>query len=119
MELKPYKLKQRKKIITQIEELNTPIGTEEVVHKCQIIIPPDFKKHKPRLYKVKDAIKYFVNNNNVIDKPITVISEANEMGFKNKMVLVDEYSRYLALVDWIGLNYIPVRYIDINDYKDE
>ena len=113
MNLKPYRLKTRKKFITSIEELNIPNGTDEVVHISQIVIPKNFKKHKPHNYKIKAAIKYFVLHNNVIDKPITVIAETNEKGFKNKMVLVDEYSRYLALVDWIGLKYIPVKYIEV------
>jgi len=117
MELKPYKFKLRKNFITEIEKLNSPEGTEEIIHISQIIIPKNFKKHKPHSYKIKNAIKYFVAHNNVIDKPITVIAETNEMGFRNKAVLVDEYSRYLALTDWLGLKYIPVKYIDINDIK--
>ena len=117
MELKSYKLKQRKKFITKMEELNNPQGTEEIVHISQIVIPRNFKRHKPHLYKIKNAIKYFFTHNNVIDKPIIVIAETNEMGFKNKLILVDEYSRYLALVDWIGLKYVPVKYISINDIK--
>lgn len=115
MELKKYKLKQRKKFITKIEELNLPEGTDEVVNFSQIVIPPDFKKHKPHMYKIKNAIRYFVLHNNIIDKPISVIAETNEKGYKNKLVLIDEYSRYLALVNWLGLKYVPVKYIDINN----
>ena len=115
MELKKYKLKPRKKFITKIEELNLPEGTDEVVHFSQIVIPLDFKKHKPHLYKIKNAIRYFVLHNNMIDKPISVIAETNEKGYRNKLVLIDEYSRYLALVNWLRLKYVPVRYIDINN----
>lgn len=114
MELKKYKLKSRKQFITKIEELNLPEGTDEVVHFSQIVIPLDFKKHEPHLYKIKRAIRYFVLHNNIIDKPISVIAETNERGYKNKLVLIDEYSRYLALVNWLGLKYVPVKYIEID-----
>ena len=116
MELEKYKLKSRKKFITKIEELNVPQGTDEIVHISQIVIPKVFKKHSPHLYKIKDAMKYFIMNNNIIDKPISVIAETNEMGHKNKLILVHEYSRYLMLVEWFGLKYVPVKYIDINNY---
>lgn len=115
MELKKYNLKSRKKFITEIEELNTPDGTDEIVHVCQIVVPKEFKKHKPHLYKIKNAIRYFVLHNNTIDKPISVIAETNEKGCENKLILIDEYTRYLALVDWLGLKYVPIKYIDINE----
>lgn len=118
MDFQPCKLKERKRFITKLEKENIPLGTDEIVHIADFIIPDDYRKHKPHDYKIKNALKHFIKYG-VIDKPITVIAETNEQGFHNKYILVNEYSRYLALVDWCGLSYVPVRYIDIDTYFKE
>lgn len=108
----------RRRYMSEIEADNIPLGTNEIIHIDDIIIPMEYANTKPRTYKVQDAVKYFVKYG-VIDKPITVIAETNENGEPPKFILVDEYARYLALVKWCGFNYVPVRYIDINTYFKE
>lgn len=115
MELEIFKRKERKRFITETEKNNVPLGTDEIVHIADVLVPNEYRKHKPHDYKIQKALRYFIKYG-VIDKPITVIAETNEQGLHNKYILVNEYSRYLALVEWCGLNYIPVRYISIDAY---
>jgi len=51
-----------------------------------------------------------------MDKSISIIAFTNENGKSNELLLVDEYSRYLAAKEHLNLDYVPVKYIDINDY---
>jgi hypothetical protein len=100
--------------------LDQPVGTDEVINRNDIIIPRAFKQTRYRMNqeKIRKAIRYYIDCK-MLDKPITVIVETNEKKRHNKFILVDEYSRYIAAVDWIGLNYIPVKYIDIDTYCKE
>lgn len=95
-----------------------PIGTNGVVNIKDIIIPVDFNKTHTNINKIRSAIRYYVSLH-MLDKPISVIAETNENGKPNKLILVDEYARLLAARDWLGLKFVPVRYIDINTYCKE
>ena len=118
MDFKRYSTKVRQQIFRKDRDfIDTPGGTDEVVAICDVIIPGDFKKTPPRIDKVKRAVKYFFMFG-LLDSPITVIAETNEQGFNTKFLLVDGYSRYRAAKEWIGLQYIPVKYISIEDYTN-
>lgn len=116
MEFKRYNTKVKQKIFRKDRDfIEIPGGTDEVVAICDIIISNDFKSTKPRIDKVKRAVKYFFMFG-LLDVPIEVIAITNEQGFNTKFLLVDGYSRYTAAKEWIGLKYIPVKYISIEDY---
>jgi hypothetical protein len=97
---------------------NQPVGTDDIVNACDIIIPEDFQNSHTHLAKIKRVIRRYIMYG-MLDKPISVIVETNERGKPNKFILINEYSRYLAAVKWIGLNILPVRYIDIDTYCKE
>lgn len=94
-----------------------PKGTDEIVHIDDIRIPPCFKKTGCKYFKIERAIDYYLKHKR-LDKPITVIAETNEKGFPNKLLLVDQYSRYLAC-RLLHIDRIPVRYIDIDTYLNK
>ncbi len=119
MELPKYdtKVKKNKYNGTSVNLVNfAPEDTDEIVHICDIIIPPLFKKSKTHGYKIKKAIAYYAKRG-MLDKPISVIAETNEKGLHNKYLLIDEYSRYIACKKWMNISYVPVKYININDYS--
>jgi ParB-like chromosome segregation protein Spo0J len=95
------------------EKLIVPEGTDEVISIYDIRIPPDFSKTPPQHVKIVRACT-FIHNHGVIDKPLSVIAETNEKGHMNRFILIDGYSRYLALL-YNGIKRVPVKYIDIND----
>jgi hypothetical protein len=96
---------------------NQPLGTSEIVHITDIIIPEEFAKTKCSYNKIRWAKEYYKRNGR-FDKPITVIAETNERGNYNMLLLVDGYSRYLAALS-LGLNYVSIEYIDIDTYCNE
>jgi hypothetical protein len=110
-----FKKKVKEVIVT---EDKLPEGTDEVVRIRDIIIPPEYHKHKVSWYKIKKAIDYY-NENGAFDKPISIMVEITRNdslnGNKpNKLHLVDEYSRYIAAKYYLGLKTIPVTYISID-----
>lgn len=116
MDFKRYSTKLKKEIFRKDRELDKmPEGTDEVVAICDIIISNDFKRTKPRIEKIQRAVKHYLKLGS-FDVPITVIAITNEQGLHTKFLLVDGYSRYIAAKDWIGLKYIPVKYISIEEY---
>lgn len=118
MDFKRYSTKVKQQIFRTDRELDkTPEGTDEVVAICDIIISNDFKRTKPRIEKIQRAVKHYLKYGS-FDVPITVIAITNEQGLHTKFLLVDGYSRYIAAKDWIGLKYIPVKYISIEDYTN-
>jgi hypothetical protein len=117
MELKKYNTKERKVKDYQMEKymIATPDGTDEVVHKCDIVIPKNFRRTNIHIEKIKNVIKYYVSNG-TFDKPITVVPMTNEKGFHNKYLLVDGYSRYYAANEYMGIDYVPIKYVSIDTY---
>lgn len=95
-------------------DLITPQYTDELVSIYDIWIPLDFRMTTPQQRKIIKACNY-LNENNGFDKPITVIAETNEKGHKNKLVLVDGYTRYLAAL-YNGIKTVPVMYVNIAEY---
>jgi hypothetical protein len=93
---------------------NVPEGTDEIVKIEDIIIPDDFKNTQCSHNKVRWAKEYYIRNGH-FDKPISVIVETNERGLPNKLILIDQYSRYLAAQKLLWITHLPVKYIDIND----
>jgi hypothetical protein len=84
------------------------------VHIEDIVIPDDFKRTHCGHNKIRWAKEYY-QRNGFMDKPISVISETNERGKPNKLILIDEYSRYKAAIE-LGLTDVEVKYIDIDEY---
>lgn len=116
MDFKKYNTKVKQRIFrTDRDFIEIPEGTDEVVAICDIIISNDFKRTKPRIEKIQRAVKHYLKLGS-FDVPITVIAITNEQGLHTKFLLVDGYSRYIAAKDWIGLKYIPVKYISIEEY---
>lgn len=89
-----------------------PLGTDDVVSIKDIEIPKDFLLTIPHEYKVQNAVKSYVKFG-MLDKPISVYVETNEKGRRNKIVLVDGYSRYIAAIKWLSLKFVPIKYIEI------
>lgn len=87
----------------------------EYVHIEDIVIPEDFKNTECSYNKIRWAKEYYQRNGHM-DKSISIIAFTNENGKSNELLLVDEYSRYLAAKEHLNLDYVPVKYIDINDY---
>ena len=86
---------------------------ENYVRLEDIIIPEDFKKSRTGRLKILRAEEYY-GRFGCFDKPIYVIAETNEKGRVNTLMLIDQYSRYQAARN-LGLEYVIVKYIDIND----
>ena len=118
MDFKRYSTRVKQQIFRKDRDLDkVPEGTDEVVSICDIIISNDFKRTKPRIEKIQSAVKHYLKLG-LFDVPITVIADTNEQGLHTKFLLVDGYSRYIAAKEWIGLKYIPVKYISIEDYTN-
>lgn len=100
----------RKKVIT-------PTDTEDIVRMEDIKIPQIFGFTRIKRYKIQKVIDYY-NEYGCIDKPISIIAETNEKNLPNKLLLVDEYSRYIAL-KILNIESAPIKYIDIRDYNIE
>ena len=66
-----------------------------IVDIDDIVIPDNFKRTHCSFNKIRWAKEYY-QRNGYMDKPISVIAETNERGLPNKLILIDEYSRYLA-----------------------
>lgn len=95
-------------IVTMTEPVN-------FVHIEDIVIPDDFKRTHCSYNKVRWAKEYY-QRNGFLDKPLIVIPEINERGLPNKLLLIDQYSRYKACIE-LGLSEVQVKYIDINDIE--
>jgi len=85
-----------------------------IVDIDDIVIPDDFKRTHCSHTKIRWAKEYY-QRNGYMDKPISVIAETNERGLPNKLILVNEYSRYLAAINYLDLKYVEVKYIDIEE----
>jgi hypothetical protein len=109
--------KKNVKEVLQTELEQQPKDTVEVVRIKDIIIPQDFAKTTPLDYKMRRCRSRY-NKLGYLDSPITVIAEINEEHRKNKLLLVNGYSRYL-LAKKMKLTRVPVKYIDINTYCKE
>lgn len=92
--------------------VDQPLGTDDIVRFEDIIIPEDFENTKCGHNKIVWAEEYYIRNGH-FDKPINVIAELNEMSLPNTLVLIDQYSRYLA-AQKLWVTHVPVKYIDIN-----
>lgn len=88
-----------------------PDGTDDIVMIEDIEIPDEFKKTKCGYLKIRCAEEYYIKNGH-LDKPISVVAEINERGLPNKLILVDEYSRYLAYKK-LWMSHVPVKYIEL------
>ena len=88
---------------------------ENYVRLEDIVIPKDFKKSRTSRLKIIRAEEYY-GRFGCFDKPISVIAETNERGRVNTLMLINEYSRYQAAVN-LKLEYVVVKYIDINDIE--
>lgn len=116
MKFKDYKamLHKEERIINRIQMNDMKLnGADELVDINDIIIPGNFNLTKPRRVKIIRAYEYF-NKIGYFDKPISVVAEVNERGKPNRLILIDEYSRYIA-AKWLHMKFVPVKYIDIND----
>ena len=92
------------------QEIKTqPEGTDEIVNINYIYIPKDFRKTRPREYKVKKAIRYY-QTHGYFDKPISIYPEINTKKQPNRLIIVDEYTRLLAAIN-LKVKEIPVKYI--------
>lgn len=92
--------------------------SDEVIPISDIYIPEQFRKTKVKWYKLKRVLKYY-NEFGTLDEAVTVIAELNEIGSRNRFILVDGYSRYVVAHKFFDMKYIPVKYIDINTYCNE
>ena len=91
-----------------------PYGTDEIVSIKDIEIPKRFKKHYPNQWKMDRALEFY-NKHGYVDQPISVVKVAGTgicKHFTIKYLLVDEYTRYLTIVNKDGKQ-VPVRYIEI------
>lgn len=86
---------------------------ENYVRLEDIKIPDDFLATRTNIHKIEHAEDYYRANGH-FDKLVSVIAEINENNKPNELWLVDEYSRYQAALN-LGLEYIQVKYIDINE----
>lgn len=93
-----------------------PEGTQDIVQIEYITIPRNFKRTTVSPWKIRRAVEYY-RKHIKLDKPITVIAETNERGKRNKLILADEYSRYIA-AKILYLKEVPIRYIKIEDMED-
>lgn len=116
MNLKKYNTTEttyNKRELTESEYLGfTTINADDMVYIEDIIIPPEFANSHTNPNKIKKAIRFYVKNGH-FDKPISVIPEINEKGRKNKLLLINELSRYLAAIK-LNLDIVPVKYIDFD-----
>lgn len=101
----------------KIKKIKAPTGTEDVVRMEDIKIPQIYGFSRIKRFKIQKIIDYY-NKHGCIDKPISIIAETNEKNLPNKLLLVDEYSRYIAL-KILNIESAPIKYIDIRDYNIE
>ena len=88
-----------------------PYGTEDLVLLKNVIIPYEFSNKQPKQWKISRVVDYY-NENNCVDKPISVVKVPSEKTGKCKYLLTDEYTRYLFLKSQ-NKKFIPVKYIEI------
>ena len=90
---------------------NQPYGTDEVILVKDIIIPYNYNNRCPKQWKIDRAVEFY-RKHNYIDKPISVVKIPNEKTGKCKYLLIDEYTRYLAIRSQSN-KFAPVKYIEI------
>jgi len=83
-----------------------PEGTDFLYPVGRVKIAAFLRKHCPNGAKYQKQETFYLENQ-VVDKPITVIRSSQD---KNGVVVVDEYTRYLVLVKH-GIKNIPVRFL--------
>ena len=102
------------KVIT-LEELKFVEESEaDIVNIDDIDIPDNYKKTRTGTNKKRWAREYYQRNGH-FDKPITVIAETNESGEHNRLLLIDEFSRWIAAKQ-LHIQFVPVKYISIEEY---
>lgn len=106
----------KKKEVVHSKYYNQP-ECDSVVRIGDIKIPPSFDCTKPLDYKMKRCRSLYKKLGH-LDKAITVIVETNEKGKPSKLILVDGYSRYLYAKEQLKLQYVPVKYITIEEWLD-
>jgi hypothetical protein len=87
------------------EDIKVPEGTEFLYPVGKVKVTAFLRKHCPGEAKYKKKEEYYLKNK-VIDKPITVIRNSQD---KNGVLVVDEYIRFLVLVNH-GVKNIPVKF---------
>ena len=87
------------------EAIKIPEGTDELYPIGKVKIAAFLKKHSPNGVKYQRQEEFYLQNQ-VIDRPITVIRNNQD---KNGVIIVDEYTRYLVLVKH-GIKNIPVKF---------
>lgn len=92
-----------------------PKGTDEMVDIEDIIIPKVFQHSQPRQWKIDKALEYYIKHKKV-DKPLLVEPITNEKGKPNQLYLVDNYVRYLIMLD-NEVKRVPVQYVNQIKYK--
>ena len=88
-----------------------PYGTEKVVSIGDIIISKEFLNHHPRQWKIDRALDYY-HKHGYVDEPITVmrIGSSND---NNTYLLVDGYTRYLAIKRYNENCGFPIRIVGV------
>jgi hypothetical protein len=104
MKKKSFKVRLYEKVHKQ------PYETDELVDIQDIILPRVMKNSTPALWKVDNAME-FLKKHGYVDKPILVEKITNEKGKPNKFLLVDSYTRYLAIKSQ-RYTKVPVKYVN-------
>lgn len=104
----------RDDLVTSNKNIRDLLLADEILKTCELIIPQLFQDTRARKSKITKAIKFYVEFG-YFDKPVSVIAETNEHGEPNKFIIVDGLTRCIA-AKWLGVEYVPVKYIDINSY---
>ena len=94
----------------KVKKVSFPEGTEDVVRMRDIKIPQTYGLTRVKRYKIQKVIDYY-REHGCLDKPISIIAEINERKMPNRLQLVDEYSRYIAL-KLMGIEVAPIKYIE-------
>ena len=117
MNLQKYHTKEKMYKARQltVEEYNGFLSTEsdDVASTEDVIVPDKFAQTHTSEKKIRNAIMFY-HEHGYFDKPVTVIPETNEQGKRNKLILIDGLSRYLAAIR-LKVDIINVKYIGIED----
>lgn len=108
MKKKSFKVRLYEKVHKQ------PYGTDELVSLESIVIPNVMERSIPATWKIERAMT-FLKKHGYVDKPILVEKIINERGIPNSFLLVDRYTRLLALRsqdNGKGKIQVPVKYIN-------
>lgn len=117
MKLSKYNTKERihnMRLLTKDEYVGfIKTNADDIVSTEDILVPPDFAITHTSEKKIRKAILFY-HENGYFDKPIIVVAETNERGQRNKLILVDGLSRYIAAIR-LYVDIISVKYIGIED----